>query len=129
MEITEEKMSDVFTKYHLKGFPFDAVIHKFTEPDTGDAHCHPFGFTTHILKGSYVERVYDLDGMYYEYKRKQGTSHFVEAATIHKIIDLPDGECWTIITPRAWEKEPCFWKFENGVAYKRQWNETEFRKA
>ena len=121
-------MSDVFTKYHLKGFPFEAVMHKFTAPDQGYPHCHPFGFTTHILQGSYVELIYNkANGNYMEMEREQGTSHFVPARLIHKIIDLPEGECWTIITPQAWEKEPCFWKFEDGVAYKRQWNEKKFK--
>lgn len=128
-----EKMNAVFTKHHIKGLPFDAVIHQFTEKDKNEhIHDHPFGFTTHILKGSYIERVWtwDENNNYYSYQlhRKEGTSHFVSANTIHEIIDLPEGECYTLIRPNAWEKHVYFYKFEDGVTYKRRWDEQEFQK-
>jgi len=129
ISVVEEKMSDEFTKFHLKGFPFDAVVHKFTEPDKGYPHDHPFGFTTYILKGSYLERIYDKDGNSMEIIRESGTCHFVPATLIHKIISLPDGDCYTIITPMPKEREPGFWKFEDGKAYFKQWNEPEFKEV
>jgi len=127
IEIRQEKMSDQFTKYHLEGLPFSAVLHHFTDSDKGYPHDHPFGFTTHILKGSYVEKIYypDLDSSEVIH-RKQGSSHFVAATLIHEIIELPDGDCWTIITPEKWERQPHFWKFENGI-WLRAWDETEFK--
>jgi len=127
MEIRNEKMSDEFEKHHIEGLPFSAVIHHFTAPDKAGAHDHPFGFTTHILKGSYVERRYSKEGRYVDLHRKQGSSHNVDSTTIHEIIALPDGDCYTIITPGQWEREPGFWKFENGKAYFKQWNESEFK--
>jgi len=132
IKVNREKMNAIFTKHHLKGLPFDAVIHQFSKKDENEhIHDHPFGFTTHILKGSYVERIYKIheDGSYTtsEHHWKEGTSHFVPAQTIHEIIDLPDGECYTIIRPNAWEKDTYFYRFEKGKAYRRRWNQRKFR--
>lgn len=133
MEFNIEKMNDVFTKYHIKGLPFDAVIHHFSEKDKNEhIHDHPFGFTTHILKGSYIERVYTLDAdnkTWYvkEIHRREGESHFVPANLIHEIIDLPEGECYTIITPGPWEKEVFFYRFEGNKVERRKWDETDFK--
>ncbi len=127
-----EKMNAVFTKHHLKGLPFDAVIHHFSAKDQNEhIHDHPFSFTTHILKGSYVERIYEIheDGTYHtsEHHRKEGTSHFVPAGTVHEIIELPEGECFTLIRPNEKEKETFFYRFEDGKAFRRQWNRRKFR--
>lgn len=132
IRIKREKMNDVFTKHHLKGLPFDAVIHHFSAKDINEhIHDHPFSFTTHILKGSYIERIYEIaeDGTYTfsEYHRKESTSHFVAAHTIHEIIDLPDGECFTLIKPNAWEKDIYFYRFEDGKAFRRKKNQRIFR--
>ncbi|WP_294243728.1 hypothetical protein [uncultured Chryseobacterium sp.] len=127
-----EKMNAVFTKYHIKGLPFDAVIHHFSAKDQHEhIHDHPFSFTSHILKGSYIERIYTIqeDGTYHSVTehRKEGTSHFVPANTVHEIVELPEGECFTLIRPNAKEKEPFFYRFENGKAFRRQWNRRKFR--
>ena len=132
IKIKREKMNAVFTKHHLRGLPFDAVIHHFSEKDQNEhIHDHPFSFTTHILKGSYIERIYEIfeDGTYNsaEYHRKEGTSHFVPANTIHEIIELPESECFTLIRPNEWEKETYFYRFEEGKAFKRKWNQRKFR--
>jgi len=134
MKFREEKMNEVFTKHHIEGLPFDAVIHHFSEKDKNEhIHDHPFSFTSHVLHGSYIERVwYILETGEYEYKdfhRKQGTSHFVHADLIHEIIDLPEGECYTLITPNKWERETYFWKFEDGKVYNRKWDDPEFKLA
>lgn len=39
IRIRREKMNAVFTKHHLKGLPFDAVIHHFSEKDQHE-HIH-----------------------------------------------------------------------------------------
>jgi len=134
IKIKREKMNAVFTKHHLVGLPFDAVIHHFSEKDQHEhIHDHPFSFTTHILKGSYIERVYEIleDGTYKAsiHHRKEGTTHLVTANTIHEIIELPDGECFTLIRPNAKEKEPSFYRFEDGKIFKRQWNQRKFREV
>lgn len=127
-------MNAVFTKYHLRGLPFDAVLHHFSAKDQHEhIHDHPFSFTTHILKGSYVERVYELykDGSYRSevYHRTEGSAHIVRAHTIHEIIDLPEGECFTIIRPQHWEKDTYFFRFEDGKAFVRRWNLRKFREV
>ena len=130
--VRKEKMNAVFMKYHLKGLPFDAVIHHFSEKDNNEhIHDHPFSFTSHILKGSYVERIYEIseDGTYTSsiHRREEGSSHFVPASTIHEITELPEGECFTLIRPGQWEKETFFYRFEEGKAYRRKWNQRKFR--
>ncbi len=79
-------MSDDFTKYLLKikdknGGLFQPVIHHFTDIDKGEnPHDHPWGFTTHILKGSYIEKVYHIvEGKWFTETifREQGTAHKV----------------------------------------------------
>ncbi len=127
-----EKMNAVFTKHHLRGLPFDAVIHHFSAKDQNEhIHDHPFSFTTHILKGSYVERIYEIfeDGTYQSsvFHRKEGSSHFVSANTIHEIIEIPEGECFTLIRPNEKEKETCFYRFEEGKIFRRLWNQRKFR--
>ncbi|MCD9856656.1 hypothetical protein LUD75_18175 [Epilithonimonas sp. JDS] len=132
IKIKREKMNAVFTKHHLRGLPFDAVIHHFSEKDQHEhIHDHPFSFTTHILKGSYIERIYEIneDGSYTAtvHHREEGTTHLVSAHTIHEIIELPDGECFTLIRPNEKVKEPSFYRFEDGKVFKRQWNQRKFR--
>jgi len=122
-----EILSRAFEKFHVQGLPFATSFNHFTEPDTGDPHDHPFGFRTYVISGSYVELVYDKKGRSKEYKREIGTSHYVFADTIHKIINLPKGECYTLMIPKPKIREPRFWRFENGKAYSRQWNEEEFK--
>ncbi|MFD2937515.1 hypothetical protein [Spirosoma flavum] len=55
LKYRKEKMSQEFTK-HLFDFkgklnPFHMVVHHFRGSDKGGPHCHPFRFTTYILKG------------------------------------------------------------------------------
>jgi len=132
IKIRREKMNAVFMKHHLEGLPFDAVIHHFSKKDPNEhIHDHPFSFTTHILKGSYVERIYEIhkDGSYTSslYHRIEGTSHFVPANTIHEIIELPEEECFTLIRPGEREKETYFYRFEEGKVFTRKWNQRKFR--
>lgn len=120
-------MSDSFTKYHLNGFPFDGVIHKFTEPDNGDPHDHPFAFNTFIVKGSYIERRWDVNtGEFHDTHRTRGESFLVEASTVHQIIALPEGECWTFILPERWERKSGFYRFADGETLHRYWDEKRF---
>lgn len=126
IQVIEERMSDEFTKHHLRGLPFDAVLHHFTSIAGENAHDHPFRFTSHVLSGSYIERVYSVgaDGSwgYTDIERKAGTSHIVEAECIHEIISLPEGECWTAITPQKKTRDPGFWRFETDAIWFKPWN-------
>lgn len=124
--IEKEIMNNVFTKVHIRGLPFDAVLHRFTDAEPGAIHDHPFSFVSHVLKGGYIEKVYTINpGGYWHSElihRKPGTSHTVTATCIHEIVELPKGECWTLILPGVHERTSCFWKFyPNAIAY-RPWN-------
>ena len=131
IKISEERMSNEFLKTHLLGMPVDVVIHHFTAPDKGLPHCHPFGFTSFILSGGYVEKVYnkDSEGIWTTelIHRLPGTSHTVEAEHIHEIVELPEGECYTIILPQPKVREARFWRFDEGKATSRAWFEDEFK--
>lgn len=118
LQFEQEKMNEVFTKYHIKGLPFDAVIHHFSKEDENDhIHDHPFGFTSHVLHGWYIERVYYKSRTYTgrwryrDIRRAEGTSHNVEAETIHEILEVSPGGCYTIIRPREKVQEVSFYKF------------------
>lgn len=128
--VDTEQMSDIFTKYHLRNLPFNAVIHKFTEPDKGDPHNHPFSFTTHILKGSYIERIwtpeYNGKWVFADFHRTEGTVQHVRAHRVHQIISLPDGDCYTLILPGKWERKSGFWRFDESGAKFREWDQPEF---
>lgn len=130
MTIEPEILRAGFEKHHLRGLPFSAVLHRITEPDApGNPHCHPFGFTTHILRGGYVERVYHVEGDKWTSEiihRTPGSAHYVPATHIHEIIELPDGECWTLILPGPWERESGFWKFDREIQF-RKWNEENYQ--
>lgn len=135
-DIRVERMHDDFIKYHLNAnlqypWPFNAVVHSFTAPDTGDAHDHPWGFTSHILYGSYVEEVFTIneeDGTWSRevITRRAGTVHHVTAKHIHRIIALPEGECYTIILPGEPEQKSGFWKFEGDNILYRPWDSPNF---
>jgi hypothetical protein len=126
MTLEEEKMSEAFTKFHIKGLPFDAVLHRFTGVDNEDPHDHPFGFTSFVIKGWYTERVYDTDGNWKYIHRKAGDSFRVEASTIHHIVEVSEGGCWTIVLPEKHERKSGFYRFGDETMH-RFWDETEFK--
>ena len=135
LSIIEEIMSNEFTKNHIlglvdeKGKPLDAVIHTFTGIDKGDPHDHPYEFQSTILSGWYIEEYYSphKPSISWTRCRVKGEKFTVSYNHIHKIIDISPNGCNTIILPQDKIQEPGFWKFENGKAYRRQWNETEFK--
>ncbi len=126
-------MSEEFTKFHINGLPFGAVIHHFTSIDRGSPHCHPFSFTSHILSGGYVERVYTVnaDGSWTARleHRTAGTVHRVEATHIHQIVELSAGECYTLILPEEKTREWRFWKFSGAASESRAWFEGDYEQA
>lgn len=117
-----ERMSDAMMKYHLRGFDQPLVIHEFSDVDRGDPHDHPFPFRSIILKGSYVEEVYGNNGFLYELKHCEGDSFEIDAKHVHRIVELPDGQCRTLIIPGEWEQTPGFWQFRDDGPYRRDWN-------
>lgn len=129
--IEKEVLRGGFEKYHLRGFPFYGVIHRITETDSEESiHDHPFPFTSLVLKGSYIEKRYIITGnnTYSEMiiERKEGSYHQVAASTVHQIIELPEGECWTFIVPgKHVDREWGFYKFGDEILH-RFHNEPEF---
>lgn len=124
-----ERMNDHFVKLHLGD---GRVAHWFTGADGPDAdpHDHPWSFTSTVLEGGYVEQVFDLTrpgDPPQEIERRPGDTFHNEAGTIHRIIRLLERECWTVIRPGPWERKPGFYRFEDGLALRRAWDEPDFR--
>jgi hypothetical protein len=125
LQFHHERMNDQFEKWHILGLPFECAIHHFTGPDQGDPHDHPFNFTSHILAGGYTEEVFSPTGAAALVYRHPGTAHQVRATHIHRIIDLPLGDCWTLILAGPHERETRFWRFSDGIQ-SRAWHESDW---
>lgn len=124
-----ERMSRAFTKYHLDD---GRALHRFrAEEPHADPHDHPWPFDTEILDGGYVEEVFELaEGGGWRstlVHRRPGTAHRVAAAHIHRIVALPQRECWTLVRAGAHERETRFWRFGDGV-WSRSWRERRWRR-
>ena len=133
--IITDRMSDQFNKLHVSVGKFTLTLHHFTGPDVGDLHDHPYAFTTTILAGGYIEEVWrrGKDGWSSRLvHREVGSSHRVGARTIHRIVELPQGEC---VTSVVWHSEgvrrhePRFYRLRRGVMQSRRWDEPRFRKS
>ncbi len=130
IEIEKEVMSPHFTKYHI-GEPINAVVHHFTSIAGENAHDHPFDFTSTILYGGYIERKYFVDALGYywrDVKHDVDEVFHVKSYSVHEIIELPKGECYTIIKPGRKVKEPGFYRFEHNSIYYRQHNHSDWTK-
>ncbi|NTS31316.1 hypothetical protein HQ945_08610 [Phyllobacterium sp. BT25] len=127
IDLRHEPMSPTFDKWHVGGTPFPAVFHRFTEPDLGDPHDHPFAFRSIILHGGYIEEVYHPErGLIDVIARPPGDSFRIEATHIHRIVSLPGGECWTLMLPERQLRTSCFWQFRDDGAYFRKWHDEEW---
>lgn len=123
-----ERMNDGFLKVHTPEGP----LHVFTQPDLGHPHDHPWPFTTHIIEGGYVEEVYTIhaDGSHSMevVERRPGTSHHVEAGTVHRIISLPMGFCLTKARPGTTERTSGFYDFRPDGIFHRYWHEEQWQR-
>lgn len=127
LDITQERMGPHMLKVHVPGL---GVLHHFTAPDLGDYHDHPWEFRSTILKGSYVEEILLPDGRVLTAPRHQNDSFIITAGWMHRIIELPEGQCWTcieVLTPKV--QEPAFYRHCDGHLHRRQWNESCWSKA
>lgn len=118
-----ERMSPAFVKYHLDD---GRALHRFSRPEPwADPHDHPWSFETEIVAGGYVEEVFtiDDDGGWRStlIDRAPGTVHRIEATHIHRIVELPAGDCWTLVRAGAHERVTMFWRFGDEVK-RRAWN-------
>ena len=128
--LRHERMNDVFEKWHVIGLPIPIALHHFTGVDHGDWHDHPWAFSSRVLSGGYVEEVLDrgLDGSWRveTAERGPGASHWVPASHIHRIVDLPEGECWTLVMAGSCEREARFYRLDGERVVSRAWHEREF---
>ena len=99
-----ERVHPGLTKWHLNQagqhpWPFRPVLHHFTTADVGEAfHDHPWHFTSIVLRGSYFEEEARIwaDGSHSIFKpklRRLGDRFEVQASHIHRIVELPEGDC------------------------------------
>ena len=135
MNFRYERIADHFEKWYVEGLPYPCAFHHFTGPDHGDPHDHPFGLTSHVLSGGYVEEVFypngapGMRGRSELVTRAPGTVHTVAATHIHRIVSLPAGECWTFVIPGPLERETRFWRFDETGAMSRPWHHAEYEPA
>ncbi|WP_156680802.1 hypothetical protein [Sphingomonas profundi] len=118
-----ERMSPAFIKYHLDD---GRALHRFVRPEPhAHPHDHPWSFETTILSGGYIEEVFtfNADGGWQSafVERQPGSRHRIEASHIHRIVALPQEECWTIVRAGPHERKTLFWRFGDTVQ-RRAWN-------
>jgi hypothetical protein len=101
---------------------------KMEEPQA-TPHDHPWSFDTEILDGGYVEEVFHLNpggGWHSELvHRIVGETYDADAAHIHRIVELPSGECWPLVRAGPHARETRFWRFGNMVQ-SRAWHERKW---
>lgn len=123
-----ERMGPHMKKHHLAN---GQVIHHFTRPDVGHPHDHPWPFNSTILVGGYEEEEYILhsDGTYtlVRHIRLPEQTHHVQAKTVHRITQLLEKDCWTLISPGKKVNVPGFYKFEETGIKHRFWYERGWR--
>ena len=129
-ELHYERMSGAFEKWHVPGLDRPASFHRFTQPDRGDPHDHPWSFTTHILSGGYDEEVFSIgpnnSWRSEVHHRAPGTAHTVSARHIHRIVHLPEGEAWTLVLAGPHERTSRFWRFRQRGIWSRAWHQRRF---
>ncbi len=119
----EDNLHPGFTKHVLDITLKDGTLcrtatHHFfaVEPIDAPAHSHPFDIESDVREGSYEEIIYHpVDGDYWwkeVFLRRKGDKVFIPAATIHKLIALPDGECITQAIQGEPYREIEFWHFD-----------------
>ena len=122
-DVEFETMSWAFQKYHLRGNPTNLILHRFYYPDEGDPHDHPFDIATVILEGGYVEELYEPETGTFVYEtHNPGDKFLIPTNKIHRIINLPNGPCLTATIYGPKTQEAGFWKWDQGKAYRRNWN-------
>jgi hypothetical protein len=132
--LIQETIGTEFTKHIVDlGFPHPGLaIHHFHQPDLGDPHDHPWGFTSHVLIGGYVEEIFMLlpsGGWRSRYVwRLPGSAHTVNATHVHRIVRLLEPLCVTAVLAGPVERDFRFWQFAERIR-SRAWNEEEWTDA
>ena len=115
--VFKEILGPHFTKYHLGD---NKVLHHFTEAHDEYFHDHPWCFQSSILWGGYREEEALLleDGTFQivTHERLPDTTHTAKSGTVHKIIQLLDRDCWTLVVAQPEERKWGFYRAdETGV--------------
>lgn len=125
MKINVEHMNGNFHKVHL--LDLGLVLHRFLGPDAcEEPHDHPFDITVTVLEGGYVEHIYALDGKHTVHHRHVGDTFTIPHDRIHCIADLPEGTAQTIASYGPFLRPSGFWKWEDSVPLRRQWDRDEW---
>lgn len=129
LHITFERMSPAMEKIHLG--PAEngnaLVLHRFTGPDTGPFHDHPFPCRSYILHGGYREEVLHPDGGVEVREHRPGDVVSIPTDHVHRIAHLFEGECLTlyeVLGPK--EQESSFFEWRDGVMFSRRWHDPEW---
>lgn len=125
LNITPERMSDALMKWHLgPGSTGNAlVVHRFSQPDTGAFHSHPFDCRSYILHGGYLEEVLHPDGRIELRDHRPGDVVEIPHNHVHRIVSLHEGEAITlyeVLGPKV--QEPGFFRWSDGRMFYRQWD-------
>lgn len=125
-EAAHERMSPAFEKLHLGD---GVAMHHFTQEEPhADPHSHPADFTTTILTGGYVEEVFTITDQGWTselIERLPGHTYEIAAEHIHRIVSLPEGECWTLVSMGTHRRTTRFWRFGAEVMV-RDWDRVEW---
>lgn len=122
LTLREERMSEAMLKTHIEGLRVPAVFHTFTDIDRGDPHDHPFSFRSVIISGGYIEEVFHPSGWSELVRHEPGDSFVIEPDHIHRIVELLDGLCETLIFPLGpKEREPGFYRITDAGLEHRFW--------
>ena len=129
LPVREERMSAAMTKWHLgPGVTGNAmVLHRFSGPDTGPHHDHPFDCRSYILHGGYDEEVMHPDGRIEVRQHRPGDVVEIRHNHVHRIMHFPEGDCLTlyeVLGPKV--QEPGFFEWRDGAMWSRRWNQSEF---
>lgn len=126
LTIDTERMADFFVKHHVRGLPRAVVIHELGV-DHGPAHDHPWSFISFVLHGAYTEEVFDLaTGESHAVRHQEGESFPIAAGHIHRVIEV-EPETVTLILPGPPERKSGFYRWEDGQAFHRHWDEQDFK--
>ena len=124
-----ERMSPAFLKLHLDD---GSVLHRFTRAEPwSDPHDHPFAIEIEVLAGGYVEEVFTHAETGWRatlVHRHPGDTHRLVADHIHRIVELPAGECWTRARYGPPERDTHFWRFGDDVR-RRRWNSRRWERV
>lgn len=142
LDIREIPLGPYLTKYHFQQPGIPAMHHMRAADPDGDYHDHPFSMTSFVLFGSYIEDVLDVETgetqrrwhgrndtwAIPEFGFPASDSFLIGADHVHRIVELPEGECWTITLPHAWEQEWSLYQKRDDGIYKRFHNQDEWVK-